>query len=191
MKRSLHVLVGMLACLLASQAQAGPVLGIPSTPSFQPPSTNELNYNRQVPGRIDQDAPYVILVGATSSSITLEFHNPATGQAFFEYRLDGNALTPDGTHPVVGTNLNHLKTGLPGFVDDDVYPGIAVTSGNVVTQTFNVTNMVEVRLALGGERDWDFDWTAFTVVPIPAAAWAGMALLGGLGGVRWVRRRQA
>ncbi len=34
-------------------------------------------------------------------------------------------------------------------------------------RTFTANATVEVRLALGGERDWDFDWTTFYVVPSP------------------------
>jgi hypothetical protein len=34
--------------------------------------------------------------------------------------------------------------------------------------TFSAKRTVEIRLALGGEREWDFDWTLFAVGPTPA-----------------------
>ena len=42
--------------------------------------------------------------------------------------------------------------------------GVFVGTNGTVTQAFNA-EMVEVRLALGGERDWDFNWTAFYSTP--------------------------
>jgi len=149
---------------------------------FAANSTNELNYNMLVPGREGQTAPYVLFDSADSSSVTLNFNNDAPGLAFFEYRIDGVSLTPDSTHPVV--------TG------DDIYPGIAVNSGTTNhLETFTASSMVEVRLALGGERDWDFDWTSFsvdsTVIPEPSTlfVWSGIAACVGL--VSYRRRRTA
>jgi hypothetical protein len=143
-----RMLTMMLALLLALGMLAVPALADgDGTYSF--PSTNELNREQQVPGRVGQPAPYVDLVTATPSSVTLQFVNPASGLAFFEHRIDGNPVTSGTAHPVV-----------PGSF---IYPGTAVTSGNTVTRTFEATEQVEIRLALGGERDWDFDWTPFEV----------------------------
>lgn len=61
--------------------------------------------------------------------------------------------------------------GFDGFVDGLT---ITLTDGSV------------------GIVNFEGDYPASSVVPLPAAAWAGMALLGGLGGKRvWRRRRRA
>jgi hypothetical protein len=81
--------------------------------------------------------------------------------AFFEYRIDGQVLTSGTSHPVV--------------IGDFIYPGICVDGrtgpgqpvcgdGTPEIMTFTAAEYVEVRLALGGERDWDFDWTRFDVL---------------------------
>ncbi len=121
------------------------------------PSTNELNKTMMVPGRIGQDAPYVNQNSVGIGEVTLEFVNNSNSLAFFEYRIDGNVLSSGDIHPVVA--------------GDFVYPGVCVDgrvspvcSSGPVVQTFNATEKVEVRLALGGERDWDFDWTRFDVL---------------------------
>ena len=122
------------------------------------PSTNELNKTKQVPGRIGQDAPYVNQDSVDVGEVTLEFINDSNSLAFFEYRIDGESLSGGTSHPVV--------------IGDYIYPGICVDgriipvcSPGPVVQTFNANEYVEIRLALGGERDWDFDWTRFDVLP--------------------------
>jgi len=117
--------------------------------SYDFPSTNELNRDREVPGREGQNAPHVNLVSATASTVTLEFVNEAPGLAFFEYRIDGVAVAAGTPHPVVSGSF--------------IYPGVAAFSGDIVERTFAADEKVEIRLALGGERDWDFDWTTFEV----------------------------
>jgi hypothetical protein len=99
--------------------------------------------------------PHVNEVGQDNCEVTLEFVNDTNSLAFFEYRIDG--VTPDSAttpHPVVS--------------GDVIYPGVSVDGRGepnpvVVTETFEAFETVEVRLALGGERDWDFDWTTFEV----------------------------
>jgi hypothetical protein len=118
-----------------------------SQTSYQFPSTNATN---QANG-----FPYVTEVNGGNCEVTLEFVNGTNSLAYFEYRVDGET-PPEATtdHPVA--------TG------DVIYPGVSVDgrgqSGPVMeTRTFEATELVEVRLALGGERDWDFDWTPFAV----------------------------
>jgi hypothetical protein len=113
------------------------------------PSTNDAN---RVAG-----LPHVNLVSAGPGSVTLEFVNPRNSVAFFEYRIDGQTVgtTP---HPVVTGDVIH-----PGVcVDGRATPAPGCAS-DVAVQTFAASSTVEVRLALGGERDWDFDWTPFAV----------------------------
>lgn len=147
MKKILSVLLGLFLVL----GFTGAVF------AYTFPSTNELNKNKQVPGRIGQDAPYVNQDSVGVGEVTLEFVNDSNSLAFFEYRIDGEALTSGTSHPIV--------TG------DYIYPGVCVDgrvspvcSPGPVVQTFYADEYVEVRLALGGERDWDFDWTRFDVL---------------------------
>lgn len=112
------------------------------------PSTNDQNRTN--------NRPHVNQVAVGIGQVTLEFVNDTNSLAFFEYRLDGQVLTSGTAHPVV--------TG------DFIYPGVSVDSRGIPTpviktMTFYANEKVEVRLALGGERDWDFDWTTFYVIP--------------------------
>jgi hypothetical protein len=133
------------------------------------PSTNEANQNSDAPLRPGQDAPHVNLASAGIGEVTLEFVNEAVGLAFFEVRIDGE--TPDGLNP----HVNPCKPStdpLPGacnglaYIGDNevIYPGVAVSAPGSAVVTFEANSTVEVRLALGGERDWDFDWVTFEVL---------------------------
>mgnify|MGYP001256357999 CR=1 FL=1 len=136
---------------LASVVAAALFLVVAASPAaaYDFPSTNDANRAAGL--------PHVNLVSAGLTSVTLEFVNPTASLAFFEYRIDGEAAgtTP---HPVVIGDVIH-----PGVcVDGRPAPAPACSSDSIV-RTFEATDLVEVRLALGGERDWDFDWTPFPV----------------------------
>lgn len=119
-----------------------------------PNSTNDLNYNKLVPGREGQTAPFVLFESATTNSVTLNFNNGGPGLAFFEIRIDG-IQTGATAHPVVTGDTIHSG-------------GQNVASGILgILKTVPAANFVDVRLALGGERDWDFDWVRFNVAPVP------------------------
>ena len=164
---------------LAATAQAALVTGDPQGNSFGwvPNSTNALNFAQQTPGRVGQEGPYVLFNSATAGSVTLDFFNPAAGLAFFEIRIDGVA-TGASAHPVVIGDTIH--TG-----------GKAVATGtDLLAQVFTATSFVDVRLALGGERDWDFDWTRFGVAAAAVPEPGTLAILGiGLAGLAFLRRR--
>ena len=175
-------LTALAVCLaLTAPAQAAPITGDPlpaNSFGWTPNSTNALNFAKETPGRVGQDAPYVLFVSNTTGSVTLDFFNGASGLAFFEVRIDDIAtgLTP---HPVVTGDTIH--TG-----------GVGVASGVLgFEQTFAATNYVDVRLALGGERDWDFDWVRFETAQATVPEPGTLAILGlGLAGLGIIRRRK-
>ena len=160
---------------LSPSAWANLITGVELNDSFDANSTNELNYNSQAPGRPGQPAPFVLFDSNDAGHVTLEFNNPSTVNAYFEYRIDGVVLTSGTSH--------YFITG------DYVYPWLSRSSGSTpLLQTFTASDMVEIRSAFGPENDWYFDWTAFSVaeVPIPGAVW----LLGcGLVGLVGLRRK--
>ncbi|MBN2396462.1 MAG: hypothetical protein JXC36_08400, partial [Candidatus Atribacteria bacterium] len=114
------------------------------------PSTNQLNKDKLTPGYEGKLTPYVELVEAGVGYVNLNFVGGYVGGAFFEYRADGVALTSGTAHPVVS--------------GDFIYPGVWVVANTIVNETLTANEYVEIRLCLGGERDWDFDWTRFDVL---------------------------
>jgi hypothetical protein len=141
-----------VAAALTSLAIAAALLLVSASPAaaYDFPSTNDANRAANL--------PHVDLVATGPGTVTLEFVNTRRVVAFFEYRIDGQTVgtTP---HPVVTGDVIH-----PGFcIDGRPTPTAGCT--NTIQQTFEADALVEVRLALGGERDWDFDWTPFAVGP--------------------------
>ncbi len=142
-----------------------------------PASTNLANYTLSQSGT---QRPYVLFDSSSAGSVTLDFFNLAAGLAFFEIRLDGIA-TGSTAHPIVSGDTIH--TG-----------GVGVASGTTsLDRVFAATQYVDVRLALGGEADYRFDWTRFEAVagndvPLPGT----LALLGlGVVGLGAATRRKA
>ncbi len=119
------------------------VVGPSTALAYDFPSTNDAN---QMHGD-----PYVAETASGAGWVTLAFYNPHSYGAFFEYRVDGHVLTSGTAHSVVD--------------GDVIYPGVGLAnSGSSPTyKTFYAYETVEVRLALGAERDTDFDWTTFDV----------------------------
>lgn len=130
---------------------------IEANSSFDAPSTNELNEAKMAPGHEGEDAPFVRFEEVGLLEVTLAFVNNTNSLAFFEYRIDGQTVgtTP---HPVVGGDVIH-----PGVSVD----GRGIAEPVTTIRTFQANETVEIRLALGGERDWDFDWTTFYVATSP------------------------
>ncbi|MGM0367975.1 MAG: DUF4214 domain-containing protein [Actinomycetota bacterium] len=116
---------------------------------YEFPSTNEENKNGENSARPGVIGPHVNLVNAGIGEVTLEFVNPEPYLAGFEYRSDGN------TNQAVGSN--HFNPCL----NDNLYPYIVLGGNETTEMTIAAKEYVEVRLTFGGERDWDFDWTAF------------------------------
>ena len=166
----------------ANAAITGTPIGDPAHPLWTPATTNALNYAKQTPGYLDKLTPFVILDSTGPGSVTLNFNSGFAGGSYFEVRLD-DVDTGANAHPVV--------------LGDTIHNGVYLTNPNManVLQTFNALSTVDVRLALGGERDWDFNWTRFEVgsaaVPEPTTLiiWS---LLGALGiATTWWRKRAA
>jgi hypothetical protein len=166
----------------ATASLAAPLTGTPADPNpfgWIPNSTNALNYAQQTPGRVGQVAPFVIFHDMKPGELTLSFSNGANGDAFFETRINGEQTGSTGHFVISGDTIH---TG-----------GTNVTSGTLnFLKTFFVAEggIVEIRLALGGERDWDFDWVGWEVaaVPVPAAL---PLLLGALGLMGFAARRKS
>jgi len=136
----------ILAALALAAVGVGAFVGVALAYVF--PSTNDANR--------DANLPHVNFVSNDIGEVTLEFVNDTNSFAFFEYRIDGQVLTSGTAHPVV--------------MGEFIYPGVSVDGRGIaepviVTRTFSASSTVEVRLALGGERDWDFDWVTFDVIP--------------------------
>jgi hypothetical protein len=144
--KKLMITIVVLACVL--------VLGNQYAFAYDFPSTNDENRTN--------GHPHVNQVSVDVGEVTLDFVNTTNSLAFFEYRIDGVVLTSGASHPVV--------------IGDFIYPGVCVDNrvspacppqSSLITRTFTAVEKVEVRLALGGERDWDFDWVTFNVLPVP------------------------
>ena len=65
---------------------------------------------------------------------------------------------PGPAHPIV--ILEVIYPGVPVDCRSSVEPR-PPCANSPVERTFSADATVEVRLALGGEHDWDFDWTSF------------------------------
>jgi hypothetical protein len=96
----------------------------------------------------------VNFIEASIGEVTLEFVMPHDYPACFEYRRDG-----DTSEAIDDEHYNP-------WLDDDLYPFVCL-QGESVTEKFEVDEYVEVRLAFGAERDWDFDWTRIDAAPAP------------------------
>lgn len=135
------MVVGLLVPLMS--------VGIASAYTF--PSTNDENRTN--------GHPHVNLLSTDVGEVTLEFVNNTNSLAYFEVRVDGE-LPTGNSHPVVGGNI---YTENSVCVDNRAIPHQDCIAGSEAQVTFSADEKVEVRLALGGERDWDFDWVTFYV----------------------------
>ncbi len=131
------LIAAILVTLMAPAASAG---------GYVFPSTNDLNRDQMTPGHIGKLTPHVNLVDAGMGWVELEFVGGYVGGAWFEYRIDGN-IAGSALHPVV--------------MGDLIHPTVSTPANAKVYRTFEACQKVEVRLCLGAERDWDFDWTTF------------------------------
>jgi hypothetical protein len=148
-----RTVVGFIAALAGLLMVVAPSGSAGAAEPFVFLSTNDANR--------ELGLPHVNELSKGPGTVTLEFVNPTAALAFFEYRIDGLQVgtTP---HPVVIGDVIHPGVCVEG--DEDFDPPC---EPDAITRTFSATATVEVRLALGGERDWDFDWTPFTVGAAP------------------------
>ncbi len=139
---------------LMFSALAYPAVATNHASAYAFPSTNANNKTL--------NRPYVELLSSAIGQVSLRFINNTNSQAFFEVRKDG-VQTGTTAHPVVTGDTIHS-----GGVSVDNRT-TANPKKSSVDQTIMATTKVEVRLALGGERNWDFDWTTFNTIPVPVA----------------------
>jgi len=134
-----------------------PVSFISADPGWVYKTTNELNKAKQTPGHIGQLTPYVNLVDTAVGAVTLDFVGSYTGGHYFEYRIDGEVLTSGTPHVFLNT--------IHGDTSEYEYPGVWVVANTIQQRILSACKTVEVRLALGAENDWYFDWVSFDVLP--------------------------
>jgi hypothetical protein len=169
--------------LLFAFAGAVGVLSYASGATNAWPSTNKQN---EANGN-----PYVESE-ATNNSITLTFISDKNFCVLFEYRVDGadspyiNMPPWNSNHPIVDSDGNYRYDASnpdwdQGWTGDAYYNtfgidpsgkncGYAPTDTRVSSETTRELTLpaekkVEIRLALGAERDFDFDWTEFKTLP--------------------------
>jgi hypothetical protein len=142
-----------IALILALAAVLMVALSAPAlaTDGFEFKTTNDQN-------RIN-NLPHVDLVKSNPTHVWLEFINPTPWLFYFEYRVDGEVLTSGIPHQYLVGDWEY-----PGENLDGRY---GATLPVTKTVKFKAKEMVEVRLALGAENDWYFDWTAFDVKAKP------------------------
>lgn len=129
-------------------------IGVASTVfAYTFPSTNEDNKNGTNPVRSGV-GPHVNLVEAKVGEVVLELVNPYNYSACFEYRSDGESSQYGDIYP------HPVVTG-------DFWYYYECLTNETKQLTLQAENYAEVRLAVGAERDWDFDWTQFEVIQAP------------------------
>ena len=115
------------------------------------PSTNDINRTNSW-AHVDQASVDV-------GEVTLNFIQPRSFLACFEYRTDGNTDQRLMSGGVYRNNYNPAVT-------DGLYP-FYCQNNNSSTHTINANEYVEIRMVFGAETDERFDWTRFDVLPNP------------------------
>ena len=110
----------------------------------------------------------------------------------------GAVIAPAGPYDI------GVEIGTSGMSDDDIQMTMFVISHS--TEDLSISNFVNQAIGLrgmstgleGGSRSGSSkiistvpDEPTLVVVPVPAAAWMGLSLLGAMGGMKTLRRRQA
>ena len=111
------------------------------------PSTNELNYAT--------GWAHVLFVDVAVEQVTLEFVQPRSFAACFEYRIDDEAPTSSANG---GVNYN------PGITDG--LWNFTCQNGSSAQLTFAAADHVDIRMGFGAETDERFNWTRFYVLSL-------------------------
>lgn len=112
------------------------------------PSTNDINRSNGW-AHVDQ-------VSVDVGEVTLNFIQPRSFAACFEYRTDGDTDQRLMSGGVYRDNYNAQVT-------DGLYPFFCLNNNNSI-RTIRAKRYVEVRMVFGAESDERFDWTRFDVL---------------------------
>jgi hypothetical protein len=128
----------------------------------------------------------------TATSVTL-FDRPGVPASFFGNSADftgGNVTFSDaGASPVPVVGSVGTATFYASLADDVTQTFLSAFTGQTVNGTWRleITDNAGSDIGSFNGFSFDVDTTRVSSVPVPAAAWMGLALLGGLAIVR--RRR--
>ena len=156
--------------LFGSSAWSATLTGDPSTPSVGTYPAGQLPWSTNLANYLSGDFHHVLLVSSDVGEVTLKFVNPEPYNVNFETRLDGVVLLAGTPHALMA--------------GDFTYPNYTLAGLTEIIMTFTVNGYIEIRSALGPERDGDFDWTRFDAIPVPlpgALLLFGSALAGFFG----------
>jgi hypothetical protein len=107
------------------------------------PSTNETN--------LGNGWAHVLFVDVAVGQVTLEFVQPRTFAACFEYRIDDE-------DPIDPNNFNsEITDGLWNY---------SCQNASSEQMTFSAADHVDIRMGFGAEGDERFDWTRFYVLSL-------------------------
>lgn len=124
----------------------GPVADV-SGGTFEFKSTNEEN--------IGTNRPHVVMLDANSTHVVLEVNYGGPLMSCFEVRPDGDTSLSSGSNPWY--DIPDYYNTAPHFT--------CLTGPDSAILEVEADGYVEVRVSVGAESDWYFDWVRFDVAP--------------------------